>query len=132
MLLYLHCAHLLCTSIPALPIYLHRAHSPFILVRQSPECIKPREGAYSSVKSDDHWTQERSIGSIRRGEYFRARLEFSRLRDNREDIRNCWVLFTGFSVRPRLFPFISRNWNLTNKIRYFLEYDITPLSKVII
>jgi hypothetical protein len=36
------------------------------------------------------------------------------------------------TLRPRLFPFISRNWNLTNGIGYFLEYDIPPLSKVII
>jgi hypothetical protein len=31
-----------------------------------------------------------------------------------------------------LFPFILRNWNLTNGIDYFLECDIPPLSKVII
>jgi hypothetical protein len=42
------------------------------------------------------------------------------------------ILKSIFSLRSRLFPFISRNWNLTNGIGYFLEYDIPPLSKVII
>jgi hypothetical protein len=36
------------------------------------------------------------------------------------------------TFRSRLFPFILRNWNLTNEIGYFLECDIPPLSKVII
>jgi hypothetical protein len=36
------------------------------------------------------------------------------------------------TLMPRLFPFILRNWNLTNGICFFLECDIPPLSKVII
>jgi hypothetical protein len=38
----------------------------------------------------------------------------------------------AISIRPRLFRFILRNWNLTIGIGYFLECDIPPLSKVII
>jgi hypothetical protein len=50
---------------------------------------------------------------------------------------NCpeWVMamqVTLFHFRSRLFPFILRNWNLTNEIDYSLECDITSLSKVII
>jgi hypothetical protein len=39
---------------------------------------------------------------------------------------------SNFSIRPRLFPFILRNWNLTIEICYFLECDIPPLFKVTI
>jgi hypothetical protein len=42
------------------------------------------------------------------------------MKENKRDLRAC------------LFPFILRNWNLTNAIGYFLECDIPQLSKVYI
>jgi hypothetical protein len=46
----------------------------------------------------------------------------------------CLLLYMDkhISVRPHLFTFILRIWNLINRIGYVLECDIPPLSKVII
>jgi hypothetical protein len=41
-------------------------------------------------------------------------------------------IYTSKRTLTRLFPFILRNWNLTNALGYFLKCDIPQLSKVYI